>query len=46
MVTNPAISRRTALTAAGVSGAVLVAGARPAEATPRLPSSKYDFTRP
>lgn len=46
MTSKMTLSRRSALTVAGASTAVLSVPVDKAQATPRLPSAKYDFTRP
>ena len=40
------LSRRLALVTAATTGSVLTSKTAPVHATPRLPSAKYDFTRP
>lgn len=46
MTTSHMLTRRTAIAFTGLSGAALPSFSGQAHATPRLPSFKYDFTRP
>ncbi len=46
MTTTQSVTRRSALAVAGISGAAIAITPQTVHATPRLPSSKYDLTRP